>query len=101
MINWYWKVGFLRLSFDLEGIGEHQYYAVPTVEVSYSENCAKTLWQCEFNGETLLDKVDHHGNSTVLLLDRNKMADLEHHHNNNLVIHAEFPEKVQLLAEDS
>ena len=30
--------GFLRLVFDLEGIGEHSYYAVPTVEVAYKEN---------------------------------------------------------------
>lgn len=93
--------GFLRLTFDLEGIGEHQYFAVPTLEVSYKENCAETHWQCDFNGVTILDKVDHHGQSTVLLLDRKKMAELEHHHENTLVIHAEFPEKVHLLAEQS
>ncbi|MGB0915750.1 MAG: hypothetical protein ACPGVI_06735, partial [Crocinitomicaceae bacterium] len=27
--------GFLRLLFDMEGIGEHDYFAVPTIEVSY------------------------------------------------------------------
>ena len=30
--------GLLRLVFDLEGIGEHNYYQVPTVEVAYEEN---------------------------------------------------------------
>jgi len=93
--------GFLRLSFDLEGIGEHHYFAVPTVEISYRENCAETHWQCDFNEETILDKVDHHGHSTVLLFNRKRLAELEHHHKNKLVIHAEFPEKVHLLAEDS
>ncbi len=93
--------GFLRLLFDMEGIGEHDYFAVPTVEISYKENCAETHWQCDFNGETILDKVDHHGHSTILLFNRKKLADLEHHHQNKLIIHAEFPEKVHLLSEDS
>ena len=33
--------GFLRLVFNLSGIGEHSYYQVPTaVEVAYQESCA-------------------------------------------------------------
>ncbi len=88
--------GFLRLKFDLEGIGEHDYYAVPTIEVAYKENCAETHWQCEFNGETILDKKDHHGNSTVMLMNRKKLSELEHHHENQLIVHAEFPEKVHI-----
>lgn len=93
--------GFLRLVFDLEGIGEHQYFAVPTIQVAYAENVAETHWQCEFNDETILDKMDHQGNSTVLLMDRNKLSSLEHHHENKLVIHAEFPEAVHLDAKES
>jgi len=93
--------GFLRLRFDLEGIGEHDYFAVPTVEVAYKENCAETHWQCDFNGETIVDKKDHHGHSTVLLLNRKKLSELEHRHENELVIHAEFPEAVHLKAADS
>lgn len=93
--------GFLRLLFDMEGIGEHDYFAVPTIEVSYKENCAETHWQCEFNEETILDKYDNHGNSTVMLLDRKKISSLEHHHENKLIVHAEFPEKVHLNAEGS
>lgn len=92
--------GFLRLFFDMEGIGEHDYYSVPTLEISYKENCAETHWQCDFNEETILDKTDHHGHSTVLLLDRNKISNLEHHHANQLIVHAEFPEKVHLVAEE-
>lgn len=88
--------GFLRLVFDLEGIGEHSYYAVPTIEVAYTESVAETHWQCDFNDETILDKTDHHGNSTILLMDRNKLAALEHHHENKLVVHAEFPEAVHI-----
>ena len=93
--------GFLRLLFDLEGIGEHDYFAVPTIEVAYLENCAETHWQCDFNGETILDKYDHHGNSTVMLLNRKKISSLEHHHENKLIVHAEFPEKVHLSASGS
>tara|TARA_R110002072_G_scaffold302989_1_gene490754 strand:+ start:3111 stop:3530 length:420 start_codon:yes stop_codon:yes gene_type:complete len=88
--------GFLRLVFDLEGIGKHNYYSVPTVEIAYKENCKETHWQCEFNDETILDKMDHHGNSTVLLMQRKKIESLEHHHQNKLIIHAEFPEKVHI-----
>jgi hypothetical protein len=93
--------GFLRLKFDMEGIGEHSYFAVPTIEVAYTEKCAETHWQCEFNGVTIVDKLDHHGNSTVLLMNRKKLAELEHRHENQLVVHAEFPEVVHLIAEDS
>lgn len=93
--------GFLRILFDMEGIGELDYFAVPTIEIAYKENCAETHWQCDFNGEKILDKMDHHGHSTVLLLDRKKLGELEHRHENKLVIHAEFPEKVHLVAEDS
>ncbi len=95
------EAGFLRLVFNMEGIGEHDYFAVPTLEIKYKENCAETLWQCDFNEETILDKVDHHGNSTVLLLDRNKISSLEHRHQNTLVIHAEFPQKVHIDAGES
>lgn len=93
--------GFLRLSFDMEGIGEHDYYSVPTIEVAYKENCKETHWQCDFNGETILDKTDHHGNSTVMLLGRKKLTELEHHHQNKLVVHAEFPEKVHIDTQKS
>ncbi|MCP4440924.1 MAG: hypothetical protein GY810_18540 [Aureispira sp.] len=93
--------GFLRLVFDLEGIGEHDYYSVPTVEIAYKENMAETRWVCEFNDEEILDKTDHHGHSTVILLSKKKIEALEHRHENKLVIHAEFPEKAHLLAEKS
>jgi hypothetical protein len=93
--------GFLRLVFDMEGTGEHSYFAIPTIEVSYKENMDETHWQCDFNGETILDKTDNHGNSTIILMDRKKLAELEHHHENTLILHAEFPEGVHIVAEDS
>lgn len=93
--------GLLRLVFDIEGIGEHQYFKVPTVEVSYLEEVGETHWQCDFNGVTILDKMDHHGRSTVLLLNRKKLSELEHHHENKLIVHAEFPQAVHLSAKDS
>jgi hypothetical protein len=85
----------------MEGIGEHHYFQVPTVEIAYQENMSETHWQCDFNGTTILDKMDHHGHSTVLLLNRKTIAELEHHHENKLIIHAEFPMKAHLKADDS
>lgn len=93
--------GLLRLVFDMEGIGEHHYYQVPTIEISYVEEMAETHWQCDFNEETILDKTDHHGHSTVILLNRKKLSSLEHHHKNALIVHGEFPGSVRLKAEDS
>ncbi|MBK7129259.1 MAG: hypothetical protein IPM74_07900 [Crocinitomicaceae bacterium] len=95
------KGGFLRIVFDFEGIGEHHYFQVPTVNVSYSAQLADTHWQCDFNGVTILDKTDHYGNSTVILLNRDKLAQLEHHHQNKLVLHAEFPESINIIPEES
>lgn len=93
--------GFLRLVFDMENIGEHNYFQVPTIEIAYMENTNETHWQCDFNGTTILDKTDHYGHSTVLLLNRKTLADLEHHHENKLVLHAEFPESIALDAAKS
>jgi len=93
--------GFLRLVFVLDGISDYSFYQVPTIEVSYEENCAETHWQCEFNRTVILDKMDHYGHSTVLLLDRKKLDSLQHRHENRLVIHAEFPIAAQIKVEDS
>ena len=95
------KGGFLRMVFDFEGIGEHDYFKVPTIEVEYAEEMAETHWQCDFNEETILDKTDHHGHSTIVLLDRNKIASLEHHHQNKLILHAEFPETAHVISAKS
>ncbi len=93
--------GLLRLVFDLEGIGEHHYYQVPTIEIAYKEEVAETHWQCDFNDTTILDKMDHHGHSTVILLNRKTLNELEHRHENTLVVHAEFPQKVHLDVDKS
>jgi hypothetical protein len=91
--------GFLRIVFDLSAVKDHDYYQVPTIEITYDKDLPKTHWQCDFNGETILDKTDHFGHSTVILLNRKTLADLEHHHINKLLLHAEFPEATNLIAE--
>lgn len=93
--------GLLRLVFDLSELGDYNYYQVPTIEVVYEENMSETLWVCEFNGKTILDKLDHHGHSTVLLLNRKVLSDLEQHHENILIVHAEFPQPANLNLEKS
>ena len=91
--------GFLRLKIDLSEIGPHDYFAVPTIEMTYDRNCAETHWQCDFNEETILDKPDHYGHSTIILMDRKKLSALEHRHVNELIVHAEFPEEINLIAD--
>lgn len=91
--------GLLRIVFDFEGIGEHQYYKMPKIEFTYKENMAEIHWQCDFNNQTIVDKTDHHGHSSIILLNRNKLSELEHHHENQLVVHGEFPEPAHLIAE--
>ena len=98
--NLLFESGFLRIVFDLEGIGKHEYFSVPTIELEYTENMAETHWQCDFNEETILDKSDHHGHATTILMNRAKLVDLEHHHKNKLVVHAEFPEVAHLIPEN-
>lgn len=93
--------GNVRLVFDFENVGEHNYFSVPTLNVAYTEEMGDTHWQCDFNKITILDKNDNHGKSTVVLLNRNKIAELEHHHKNALVVHADFPKPVQIVASDS
>jgi hypothetical protein len=93
--------GLLRLVFDLKGIKEHNYYQVPTIEVFYEENMSETHWVCEFNGKTILDKLDHYGHSTLLLLNRKVLNNLEQHHENVLIVHAEFPQSAKLNMEKS
>ncbi|PQJ32429.1 hypothetical protein BST92_11050 [Nonlabens arenilitoris] len=93
--------GLLRLVFDLKDIGEHSYYQVPTIEIVYQENMSETHWICEFNGKTILDKMDHHGNSTILLLNRKVLSELEQHHENNLIVHAEFTQPANINLERS
>lgn len=93
--------GLIRLVFDFGQMKDHAYYQVPTVEMAYNENMDSTHWQCDFNRETILDKIDNHGHSTVILLDKTKFIDLEQHHENAFVLHAEFPQPVSLIAANS
>lgn len=93
--------GFLRMAFDFGQFSGEDFYAVPTVEIAYDKNVAETHWQCDFNGEMILDKMDNHGNSTVILLKRSEMADQLHHHNNLLVVHGEFPDNVNVDLKNS
>lgn len=94
--------GMIRMVFDLHNTNKDRSFChVPTIEVAYSENMGETHWVCDFNEETILDKLDHRGHSTVLLMNRNTLEGLEHHHQNNLIMHAEFPQAVHVIAKDS
>ncbi len=90
--------GLVRMVFSFERIEENHFFKMPTFEISYTEEMGETHWQCDFNDETILDKHDHHGRSTVVLLNRNKMSEQMNRHVNEFVLHAEFPQEVQIQA---
>ncbi len=93
--------GLLRLVFDFEKVKDISYFQMPTIFVQYEEEMEETHWQCDFNGEIISDKLDHHGHSSVILLNRDKLEKLEQHHENTLVLHAEFPKPVHLDVDNS
>ncbi|MEX2483344.1 MAG: hypothetical protein WED10_02240 [Brumimicrobium sp.] len=95
------KGGFLRIVFDFGQFDKNNFYSTPTVELAYDKNVAETHWQCDFNGKMISDKMDNHGNSTVILLQRDKMIDQLQHHENTLIVHGEFPENVTIDLENS
>lgn len=88
--------GNLRLKMELGYIQEHDFYKMPIIQLDYENNIHESEWVVEFNGENILEKKDHSGKSTVLLLNRNKMDKLKHRHENNLIIHGDFSEKVNI-----
>lgn len=93
--------GNLRIVVELGYLEDKHFFKMPTIEVNYRENVGKTGWVVDYNGEVILEKTDPSGHNTVLLLDRKKMDALKHRHTNTLVIHGDFPEEVQLSAENS
>ncbi|MFD1552762.1 hypothetical protein DNU06_08650 [Putridiphycobacter roseus] len=86
--------GFVRFVFDMKNISDPSFFQVPTIELTYNKNVAETHWQCDFNGTTIIDKHDNHGNSTIILLDRKVIEANWQHHENKLIMHAEFPEPI-------
>ncbi len=96
--NLVFEGGLLRIVFVIKDLDQQHYFHTPTIEVAYKEEMAETHWQCDYNEEIILDKYDHHGHSTVMLLNRKKLEALEHRHENTLILHAEFPEAVHLEA---
>ncbi|MEO9532767.1 MAG: hypothetical protein ABJG68_17230 [Crocinitomicaceae bacterium] len=94
--------GHIRFLFDFSKTNSfRKFYDTPTLRVEYHEAMAETHWQCDYNEKTILDKKDHHGHSTILLLNRKEIENLEHHHENKLIVHAEFPEAVHLKANET
>lgn len=93
--------GLLRLVFDLDSFRDFKFYRVPTLEFHYSEDTTETHWQCDYNDHTILDKLDHSGRSTVLLLKRNEISTFENRHDNKLIVHAKFGKPVNILANQS
>lgn len=90
--------GNLRLKVELGYIQDVNFYKMPVIELHYTDKIKESEWIVEFNGENILEKKDHSGQSTVLLLNRQKMVDFVHRHENNLIIHGDFSEVVEITS---
>lgn len=88
--------GNLRIKIELGYIQDVNFYKMPILEFEYTEKISTSEWIVEFNGVNILEKKDHSGQATVLLLNRNKMKDLQQRHENILLIHGDFSEVVHL-----
>jgi hypothetical protein len=93
--------GNLRLVIQLNNLDENHFGGVPTIHLAYTTEMGETHWQVEFNGVVVLDKKDHHGHSTVLLLNKSKLNELAQRHENNLIVHGDLPSATHLNAESS
>lgn len=93
--------GFIRLAFHMGQIEKDDLYKMPKIEIAYKESIHESHWIAEFNGEVILENTDHSGRKTVLLLNKKKMEDLIHHHQNRLIIHAEFSEEIDIDMDES
>ena len=92
--------GHLRILIEMGYLGDLHLYKMPTAEFHYFEKLGEAVWQVEFNEEVILEKVDHSGHSTLLLLNRQKIEPLRHRHTNNVLIHADLPAVVTLKADE-
>lgn len=88
--------GNLRIKVDLGYIKDVHFYKMPIVELEYTENISTSEWVVEYNGVNILEKKDHSGHKTVLLLNRNKMDQLKQRHENTMLIHGDFSEVVAI-----
>lgn len=90
------KGGNLRLKIDLGYIKDISFYKMPVIEFEYTNNINTSEWIIEFNGTNILEKKDHSGKTTVLLLNRKKMDELKQRHENVVIIHGDFSEEVNI-----
>lgn len=93
--------GNLRIVIELGQFPNHHFFKVPTIEIAYHEKLGETYWQVEYNGEMVVEKTDKSGNATLMLLNRKKLDELTHHHNNTLIIRGDLPAEVTLSSEDT
>ena len=88
--------GNLRVKVELGYIKDVNFYKMPKIEFDYTGSIHESNWVVEFNGENILETKDHSGKATILLLNRKKMKELVHRHENNLLIHGNFSEEVTI-----
>lgn len=93
--------GNLRIMLEFGNLGEVHFYKMPTIEIEYVEKIGESEWQVEFNDEVVLDKTDHSGHSTLMMINRSKLDALKHRHINNMIIRADMPKAVHINAENS
>lgn len=94
--NYVVEGGNLRMKLDLGYVKDAHFYKMPVIEFEYTENIHESEWIVEFNGVNILEKKDHSGHATLLLLNRKKMDELQQRHENVLLVHGDFSEVVKI-----
>lgn len=93
--------GNLRLEFAFGDLGGANVYKAPTFVITYDERIGESQWQCELNGELLMDKTDGSGSTTIMTLNRKECQGAMADGSNSLVLRADLPEVVTLSATKS
>lgn len=93
--------GNVRIQINLGAIQDIHFYKMPIIELNYTNKIHESGWVVEFNGTNILEKTDHSGQATILLLNRKKMMELVHRHENTILIHGDFSEEVEIKKESS
>lgn len=96
------KGGNLRILIDIGPVEFDEFYRMPIAEFTYRDNIQESEWIVEFNGQNILERIDHSGHSTIILFSRNRLKELIQRHENKLIIHGDFSKEVHIdLAKSS
>ena len=90
----------LRLVFEM-ATTQNNYSKKPELVLTYKEDVEAAYCQCDFNKVTVAEHINQEKSTTTILLNREKLSNLENHHNNTLTLQADFAKAPQIDAAKS